>query len=129
MRRQGWLLAFAPWFTLGPTVAEDHYGSTGVFGLLVAAMGAGTIVGALTGFGWRPLHPLRMGMLLVLPWPASACLVALGAPLEACVPAFALAGFGLALFGVWWDTALAERVPPHLLSRVSAYDWMGLTTT
>ena len=63
-------------------------------------------------------------MLLVLPWPASACLVALGAPLGACVPAFALAGFGLALFGVWWDTALAERVPPHLLSRVSAYDWL-----
>jgi hypothetical protein len=50
--------------------------------------------------------------------------VALGAPLWACIPAFALAGFGLALFGVWWDTALAERVPPHLLSRVSAYDWL-----
>ena len=57
------LLAFAPWFTLGPTVAEQHYGSTGVFGLLVAAMGAGTIVGALTGFGWRPLHPLRKATL------------------------------------------------------------------
>ena len=26
------LLSFAPWFTLGPTVAEDVYGSTGVFG-------------------------------------------------------------------------------------------------
>ena len=26
---------------------------------------------------------------------------------------------------VSWETALAERVPPHLLSRVSAYDWMG----
>jgi len=34
------------------------------------------------------------------------------------------AGVGLALFGIWWETALAERVPPHLLSRVSAYDWM-----
>ena len=31
---------------------------------------------------------------------------------------------GIALFGIWWETALAERVPPHLLSRVSAYDWM-----
>ena len=40
------------------------------------------------------------------------------------MPAFTLAGFGMALFGVWWDTALAERVPPHLLSRVSAYDWL-----
>jgi hypothetical protein len=41
------------------------------------------------------------------------------------VPLFAIAGVGIALFGIWWETALAERVPPHTLSRVSAYDWMG----
>jgi hypothetical protein len=29
------------------------------------------------------------------------------------------------MFGVFWETALAERIPPHLLSRVSAWDWMG----
>jgi hypothetical protein len=34
-------------------------------------------------------------------------------------------GTGIALFDVWWHTALAERVPPHMLSRVTAYDWMG----
>ena len=39
---------------------------------------------------------------------------------------FSLAGgVGVGLFGVWWETALAERIPAHLLSRVSAYDWMG----
>ena len=36
-----------------------------------------------------------------------------------------LAGTGIALFDVWWQTALAQRVPPHMLSRVTAYDWMG----
>jgi hypothetical protein len=50
--------------------------------------------------------------------------VALGLPLPLVVAAFVPAGFGIALFGIWWDTALAERVPPHLLSRVSAYDWL-----
>jgi hypothetical protein len=44
---------------------------------------------------------------------------------QALVPVYAAAGVGIALFGIWWDTALAERVPPHTLSRVSAYDWMG----
>jgi MFS family permease len=34
-------------------------------------------------------------------------------------------GVGLGAFQVWWETALAERIPPHLLSRVSAWDWMG----
>ena len=36
-----------------------------------------------------------------------------------------LSGAGLALFDVWWQTALAQRIPPHALSRVSSYDWMG----
>ncbi|HET9508753.1 MAG TPA: hypothetical protein VFO81_12455, partial [Gaiellaceae bacterium] len=27
--------------------------------------------------------------------------------------------------GIWWETALAQRIPPHTLSRVVAFDWMG----
>jgi hypothetical protein len=37
----------------------------------------------------------------------------------------ALGGVGIGMFAVWWETALAERIPPHLLSRVAAWDWMG----
>jgi predicted MFS family arabinose efflux permease len=49
---------------------------------------------------------------------------AAGAPLEAVLPAALVGGFGFALFDVWWLTALAERIPPDRLSRVSSYDWM-----
>jgi MFS family permease len=119
------LLTFGPWTTLGPTLADDDYGSSGVFGLLAAAFGAGTMLGALLGFRWRPRHPMRAAFLCALPWPAVNGLFALGAPLAALVPLFVLAGAGIALFDVWWGTALAERVPPHTLSRVSSYDWMG----
>jgi MFS family permease len=108
------LLSFAPEYTLGPTVAGDVYGSRAVFGVVTAAL----------GFRWRPLHPMRMGMSLVLLWPLSTLTFALGLPLGLVLPTTVLAGVGLALFGIWWETALAERVPPHLLSRVSAYDWM-----
>jgi hypothetical protein len=119
------LLTFGPWTTLGPTLAEDDYGTSGVFGLLAAAFGAGTMLGALLGFRWRPQHPMRAAFLGALPWPAVNGLFALGTPLAVLVPLFVLAGAGIALFDVWWGTALAERVPPHTLSRVSAYDWMG----
>ena len=34
-------------------------------------------------------------------------------------------GWGFSLLMIWWETALAQHIPPHLLSRVSAYDWMG----
>jgi MFS family permease len=119
------LLSFGPWTTLGPTIADDDYGSTGVFGVLTAVMGAGTVLGALLGFRWRPAHPMRAGFLWCMPWPAVTVGFALGAPLPLLIPLFAVAGVGLALFGIWWETALAERVPPHTLSRVSSYDWMG----
>jgi len=119
------LLSFGPWTTLGPTIAEDDYGSAGVFGLLSAAMGAGTLLGAGIGFRWRPEHPMRVGFFWTLPWPAVTVAFAVGAPLVLLVPLFAAAGVGLALSGIWWETALAERIPPHTLSRVSSYDWMG----
>jgi MFS family permease len=119
------LLSFAPWTTLGPTVAEEGYGSAGVFGVLAAAFGLGTMLGALIGFRWRPLHPMRTGMILALSWPAAMLAFALVLPLPLVVTVCFGNGVGLALFDIWWHTALAERVPPHLLSRVSAYDWMG----
>jgi MFS family permease len=119
------LLSFGPWTTLGPTVAEDQYGSVGIFGWLVSAIGAGTVAGALLGMRVRPEHPMRIGMLCALPWPAVTVAFALGAPLALVAAMFVLAGVGIAFFQVLWETALAERIPPHKLSRVTAYDWMG----
>ena len=118
------LLCFAPYTTLGPTVAEEHYGSAGVYGLLSAATGVGTMGGALLGFRLRPRHPMGIGMICVAFWPAVTVGFAAGLTLWLLVPLFLAVGIGLALFGVWWETALAERIPPSRLSRVSSYDWM-----
>jgi MFS family permease len=52
-------------------------------------------------------------------------LFAAGPPLTVLYPLMAVAGAGVGAFAVWWETALAQRIPPHLLSRVSAWDWMG----
>jgi MFS family permease len=119
------LVAFGPWMTLGPTVSIELYDTRAVYGILVSAMGAGTIAGALIGFRWRPRHPMRAGVLLCVPWSLASGLFALGLPVGLLVVLFVFAGAGIALFGIWWETALAERIPPHTLSRVTAYDWMG----
>ena len=114
----------APWFVLGPVVAEENYGGTDVYGIVTAALGAGTIIGSIVGIHWRPLHPMRVGLVLGAIWCPMAVAYALGAPLEIVLPAAVVGGFGFALFDVWWLTALAERIPPDRLSRVSSYDWM-----
>jgi MFS family permease len=114
----------APWFVLGPVVAQEQYGHIGVYGVVAAIVGIGTIVGSLLGIGWRPRYPMRAAMLAILLWPASAILYAAGVTLFLVVPTSFIGGTGIALFDVWWTTALAERIPPDKLSRVSSYDWM-----
>ena len=119
------LLALAPFFVLGPSVSRHVYGTEAVFGITNAAWGVGTILGAVVGSRWRPRHPMLAGMLVSLAWPGQIALFAAGPPRSLLYPATAVAGVGLGLFGVWWETALAQRIPAHLLSRVSAWDWMG----
>jgi predicted MFS family arabinose efflux permease len=119
------MCSFALFQTLGPTIAGSVHGDRAVFGVLTAVLGAGTFVGALVGFRWRPAHPVGTGLGLVLLMPVGTGLFALGAPFGVLVPLYLAAGAGMALFLVWWETALAERIPPHLLSRVTSYDWLG----
>lgn len=119
------LCAFVPWYALAPIVARGSYGSAGVFGLLESVAGAGAVCGAVAGVRWRPNHPLKAGLLLILCWPLLGVLFAVKAPLELVTVVALASGFGFALLMIWWETALAEHIPPHALSRVSAYDWMG----
>jgi predicted MFS family arabinose efflux permease len=114
----------APWFVLGPLVARAQYGQIGVYGYVSAVLGIGTIAGSLLGIAWRPRFPMRAAMLASLLWPLAAVLYAAGVTLVLVIPAMLIGGGGIALFDVWWTTALAERIPPEKLSRVSSYDWM-----
>ena len=117
------LLSFAPWFTLGPTVAERVYGSTGVFGVLSGGHGRRHDPGRADRLPLAAAAPDADRDAARAPVAAVLAGVALGLPIGMVVPTFVLGGFGIALFGIWWETALAERVPPHLLC-VSAYDWL-----
>jgi MFS family permease len=118
-------LGLAPLFVLGPTVAEDSYDSAALFGIVTTLFGAGAVAGALVGLRWRPRHPMRAAFLVTVGWPA--LLVAFGAtaPVVTLVVLALATGMGFALFDVWWNTAMAERIPGEALSRVSSYDWMG----
>ncbi len=119
------MCVYAPWYALAPIVSRGSYGSVGIFGLLESLGGAGAVCGAIAGIRWRPAHPLKAGLLLVLTWPVMALLLSLKAPVALVAAASLATGFGFSLLMIWWETALAQHIPPHALSRVSAYDWMG----
>jgi MFS family permease len=119
------LLALAPFMTLGPTIADDRYDSSGVFGAVAVALGVGTLLGSIAALRFRPRHPMRFAMAWGATWPPVFVLYAVGPPLALLLPLFVLMGFGLSMFDVTWDTTLAERIPPYALSRVSSFDYMG----
>jgi hypothetical protein len=114
----------APWFVLGPLIARSQYGHISVYGILEATIGLGTVIGALVGMGWRPRFPMRAAMIAITAWPVAAILYAAGVTLFVVLPVTLVAGTGIAVFDILWTTALAERIPPASLSRVSSYDWM-----
>jgi MFS family permease len=97
------------------------------YGLVVAADAAGAFVGISIGAAIKPRLPGRAAMLAtLLPLPELVC-IAFDAPPWALLVCSALAGVGLAMFGVIWTTTLQTRVDPALLGRVFALDAFAST--
>lgn len=117
--------AFACYVVLGPSVADERWGDPALYGWLAASVGLGTAVGSLVALRWRPRRPLVVGIVLSAPFGLMLAAYAVGIPLALGLVLGACTGVGIALFGVWWQTALAQQIPPAALSRVTSYDWMG----
>lgn len=117
--------AEAAFVVLGPVVARDRLGGAGAYGLLLAAEAAGAVCAGLVALRVRPRRPLLLGELGLLAIVPEMLLLAAGGPLWAVLLAAVATGAGLEAFGVLWDTALQDHVPPASLSRVAAYDMAG----
>jgi MFS family permease len=119
------LLSYAPFVVLGAVIADRTLGGATAWGLILAAQGGGSIVGGLAVLRARPRRPLVVATLGTFTFAGPLALLALRAPAGAIAAAAAVSGVGLAVFGTLWDTALQQHVPAAVLSRVSAYDWLG----
>ena len=110
---------------LGPFVAERSLGGPAAWGAIVAAQSLGMAAAALAALRFHPGRPLRTATVCVFLFAAPLALLAVPAPAALIVAAALVAGFGLELFTIFWDTALQHHVPEDKLSRVSAYDYLG----
>jgi predicted MFS family arabinose efflux permease len=118
-------LLWGAWAALGPVVADRDLGGAAAWGVVLAAMGGGALIGSLLAVRARPRHPLLIAAvadgLFALPL---ACLAA--APPVALIACGALlAGAGTALAISLWESTLQRHIPNESLSRVSSYDWFG----
>ena len=119
------LLVYAPFMVLGAVVANSTAGGATAWGFILTAQGAGAILGGLAVLRTRPRRPLVTATIGTFAFTAPVALLALRAPTATIAAAAAVSGVGSAVFNTLWDTTLQQHIPTDVLSRVSAYDWLG----
>ncbi len=110
--------------TLGPVVAQATIGRAH-WGWVLSAEAAGLLLMTFALMWWRLRNPLRTGMLGVALMAAPILVLGLDPSVLPLVVLGFVAGCGIEVFSIGWQTALQEHVPEHLLSRVSSYDALG----
>lgn len=118
-------LVVAPETVLLPVVAREHLGGNQAYALTLSAAAVGGLLGSLLALRREPRRPGTVAML-------GLCLTAL-APLALATPfslswvvaAYALAGFAVDPFLIYWTAGLQREFPPTLLGRVTSLDYLG----
>jgi MFS family permease len=118
-------LSFAPWFVLLPVVSFSNLGGEGAYGLLLTAMGLGSLLGAFLGGRIHSRRPGVVACLALLPFSVALVGLAIDAPLAFVLVLHFAAGIGVDVYSVLWDTAVQRDVPNELLGRVFAIDELG----
>ncbi len=110
---------------LGPVIAKEELGGAAAWGAILACQSVGLVLGGLLALRLRPQRQLLAGTLGLLLLSPVLALLALGSPAALVAGAAVLAGAGVELFSIFWDTSLQQHVPLDVLSRVSSYDALG----
>lgn len=118
-------LVIAPFYVLGPVLADTHFGGADGWAVMLGALAVGQFIGGVRTMGWRPQRPLVAATLLFALWSIPLLLLAAEAPLALAAAGTAAAGAGQAAFAVLWDTTLQNRVPSGQRSRLSSFDQLG----
>ena len=121
------LVVIAPVYVLGPVLAKESLGGAASWGLITGAFSAGAVAGSAAAVWWRPARPLVSAALLQLPAAAGPALLAATASATLIGVAQLAAGTAGGFFTAVYLTALQERIPEELRSRVGSVHWLGST--
>jgi MFS family permease len=119
-------MLFAAFVVLGPVISLEAYGGARDWGFVLSAVGIGSAMGGVLALRAKPYRPLRFAVLASAAFTLAPLGLAAGFAPWALFGLTLLGGVGLTLFNTLWDTAVQENVPKHMLSRVSAYEGLGV---
>jgi len=119
------LMVLAPFFVLGPVVARRFLGGATGWATIATAYATGAVLGGLVGLRWRPQRPLLACSMAVLALTPLIAGLAVPVSLPLLAVAALLGGGQASLSELLWSTTLQQHLPAEMLSRVSAYGWLG----
>jgi predicted MFS family arabinose efflux permease len=135
VRERPWLSSFLAVFAvycgivlpavmvLGPVLAERDLDGAKSWGLIQGGFAVGAIAGGLIALRWQPRRPTLVVALGLLVGSLQSAAIALGGSAFVIAVLLAVAGGAVVVAIAVWDTMVQRRVPEHLLSRVSSFDW------
>jgi MFS family permease len=116
-------------FVLGPTLAERQLDGASSWAAIVACFGVGGVLGNVVALRLPLRRPVFVAALALVGASTQAAIIGSGLGTIGIAGLELLAGLCVALFFTLWDLSIQEQIPPHAVSRVSAYDFsvsMGL---
>ncbi|MFN8224411.1 MAG: MFS transporter [Gaiellales bacterium] len=119
------MLYVAPINVLGPLIAKADLGGSRAWGFIEAAFGLGMAAGGIFAATVRLRAPVPVAGVLFLASSVTPLLLAVAVPVPITAAAFACEGLGAGIFVAVWEAELQRQIPAEMLSRVSAWDWMG----
>lgn len=111
--------------TLGPVIAKATSIGVGGWGLILSSEAIGLIITSVALLRIRLERPLLWGMLGTALWGAPMIVLGIHPDLVTMIVAGCVAGMGIEIFGLAWNLALQEHVPPAMLPRAISYDALG----
>jgi MFS family permease len=119
-------LVIAPFFVLGPLVAERRLGGAPAWAAIVFGYAVGTLAAAGITLHWHPARPLLAALISTVALVPLLLLLANGVGLLWClVPAAVAAGAQADVYSTLTTSCLQANVPDRLLSRASAFESFG----
>ncbi len=95
------------------------------WGWVLSAEAAGLLVMTVVMMRWRLERPVRAGMIGMCAFAPPMLLLGLDPVLAPLMLLSFIAGCGVEVFSIGWQTAYHEHVPNEVLSRVASYDAFG----
>ncbi len=111
-------------FVLGPVLADREQDGATSWAVITAAFGAGAILGDVVVIRLRLSRPLLVGSCALVVASCQALIIGSGLPVAGIAALEGVTGVAVSMYWTLWELSLQQHIPPHLISRVSSFDYM-----